>query len=407
MAGLAEAAGARVVGRLVQRREAPDATTYLGKGKVQELKSLAAQTKADAVVFDNDLSPGQVRNLEKAVAVKVLDRSELILDIFATRAQTHEARLAVELAQLEYSMPRLKRMWTHLSRLTAGMGVRGPGEKQLEVDRRLVERRIDDLRAELRQIERRKEREVAARTDLMTVSLVGYTNAGKTSLMNALTDAGRAHPRRPVRHARHAHAALAPARLGAGAAERYGRVHSRPAAPFGRQLQGDAGRGAAGGPAAARGRCRHPDGPGPDRRGVRSAPGDRHPGEGYDPGAEQDRRGRRPGRVDGLLGRYPHAVPISARTGEGLAQLASAVGDALSRGFLDLDVNLAVADGRHMAYLAAHGEVLSKRYQDGRVVVHCRIPRRFSGELEQEGIALEPHSNGQPPPLEPRRGALR
>ena len=124
LAGLAAAAGARVAGRVIQRREAPNATTYLGSGKVEELKCLVDGEDADVVVFDNDLSPAQTRNLEKALGVKVLDRTELILDIFATRAQTHEARLAVELAQLEYARPRLKRMWTHLSRYTAGMGVR-------------------------------------------------------------------------------------------------------------------------------------------------------------------------------------------------------------------------------------------------------------------------------------------
>ena len=123
------------------------------------------------------------------MGVKVLDRTELILDIFATHAQTYEARLAVELAQLEYSLPRLKRMWTHLSRMKLGVGMRGPGEKQLEEDRRLVERRIHDLRSELREIEKRKERQVAARDGHMTVSLVGYTNAGKSTLMNALTEA--------------------------------------------------------------------------------------------------------------------------------------------------------------------------------------------------------------------------
>ncbi len=187
--GLAETAGVRVVGRLTQRREAPDATTYLGKGKVDELKMLAAAKDADLVVFDNDLSPGQTRNLEEAIGLKVLDRTELILDIFASRAQTAQARLAVELAQLEYSMPRLKRMWTHLSRQKKGVGLRGPGETQLEEDRRLVENKIKDLRRQLHAIERRKQREVAARRDLMTVSLIGYTNAGKSTLMNVLTGA--------------------------------------------------------------------------------------------------------------------------------------------------------------------------------------------------------------------------
>lgn len=187
--GLATTAGARVVGTLTQRREAPDVTTYLGSGKVEELQRLAAAADADVVVFDNDLSPAQARNLEQVIGLKVLDRSELILDIFATRAQTYEARLAVELAQLQYSLPRLKRMWTHLSRIKAGIGMRGPGEKQLEVDRRLVEKRIHDLSSELKGIHRRKERQVASRDDRMTVSLVGYTNAGKSTLFNRITGA--------------------------------------------------------------------------------------------------------------------------------------------------------------------------------------------------------------------------
>jgi GTP-binding protein HflX len=168
--GLATTAGSRVVGQLTQRRQSPDVTTYLGKGKVGELKNMAAATDADVILFDNDLSPAQTRNLEEATGVKVLDRSELILDIFASRAQTFQARLAVELAQLQYSLPRLKQMWSHLSRIKMGVGMRGPGEKQLEVDRRLVEKRISELRGELKLIEQRKEREVAARSDRMTVS---------------------------------------------------------------------------------------------------------------------------------------------------------------------------------------------------------------------------------------------
>ncbi|HEX6960708.1 MAG TPA: GTPase HflX, partial [Lacipirellula sp.] len=187
LTGLVETAGAAVVGRLTQKRQAPDAAAYIGQGKVDELKFLVDATEADVVIFDNDLSPAQIRNLEEALKVKVLDRTEVILDIFSSRAQTHEARLAVELAQLEYSLPRLKGMWTHLSRMKMGVGMRGPGEKQLETDRRLAERRIRDLRRDLEVVQRRKEREVAGRRDRSTVSLVGYTNAGKSTLMNALT----------------------------------------------------------------------------------------------------------------------------------------------------------------------------------------------------------------------------
>ena len=152
--GLATTAGTVTVGELLQRRSAPDCTTYLGQGKVAELKGLVASAKADVVIFDNDLNPAQTRNLETELQVKVIDRTELILDIFASNARTHEARLAVELAQLEYSLPRLKRKWTHLSRIKAGIGMRGPGEKQLEVDRRIVRTKIDRLKAELRHVRR-------------------------------------------------------------------------------------------------------------------------------------------------------------------------------------------------------------------------------------------------------------
>ena len=186
---LAMTAGTVVKSGIVQRRQAMHAATAFGKGKVEELATLVEHYEAEVVIFDNDLSPAQTRNLEKAVHAKVIDRTELILDIFASNAQTLESRLAVELAQLEYSLPRLKRMWTHLDRVKMGVGMRGPGEKQLEVDRRLVEKRISDLRKELKVIEKRKERLVASRSDVMTVSLVGYTNAGKSTLMNALTDA--------------------------------------------------------------------------------------------------------------------------------------------------------------------------------------------------------------------------
>ena len=177
LTGLATTAGTTVVGSVVQRREHPDQTTYLGKGKVTELLGLIEMQNADVVLFDNDLNPSQTRNLERALNIKVIDRSELILDIFASKAQTHEARLAVELAQLEYSLPRLKRMWTHLSRQSMGVGMRGPGEKQLEVDKRLAEKRVQDLKAELEKVEKRKAREVASRGDTFTVSLAGYTNA--------------------------------------------------------------------------------------------------------------------------------------------------------------------------------------------------------------------------------------
>src|SRR5579864_8908284 len=188
--GLATTAGARIVGELTQKRQHIVPGTYIGSGKLQELQELVQATDADVVIFDNDLTPAQVRNLEKSLNVKVIDRSELILDIFATRARSTEARMQVELAQLEYALPRLRQMWSHLGRISGGIGARGPGETQLEEDRRLVDLRIRDLKARLVEVQARKEREVRSRREEHTVSLVGYTNAGKSTLMNALTGAG-------------------------------------------------------------------------------------------------------------------------------------------------------------------------------------------------------------------------
>lgn len=190
LAELTRTAGARVVARLYQRAEHPHAGSYFGKGKLQELKQLCEATNANLVVADTDLSPAQVRHMEEQLLLRVVDRSELIIDIFAIHARTQQARLQVELAQLQYQAPRLKRMWTHLSRITGagGIGSRGPGEKQIEVDRRIVRRSIQDLRERLAGIEARRERQ-ARRPGAYAVALVGYTNVGKSTLMRALTGA--------------------------------------------------------------------------------------------------------------------------------------------------------------------------------------------------------------------------
>ena len=153
---LASTAGATVVGSLLQKRNEVIPATYIGSGKVTELTDIVQSTDADVVIFDNDLSPAQVRNLEQATSAKVIDRSELILDIFASRARSVEARLQVELAQLEYSLPRLRKMWTHLSRYKGGIGMRGPGETQLEEDRRLVLLKIRDYKERLATVQSRK-----------------------------------------------------------------------------------------------------------------------------------------------------------------------------------------------------------------------------------------------------------
>ena len=382
--GLADTAGCRAVAKLTQRRERPDSRCYLGRGKVEELRRLVDTLAADVVIFDNDLSPAQTRSLEKSVGVKVIDRTELILDIFASHARTNEARLAVELAQLEYSLPRLKRMWTHLSRMKMGVGMRGPGEKQLEEDRRLVEKRIHDLRSELRRIESRKERQVAARSDHMTVSLVGYTNAGKSTLMNALTGAD-------VKAADQLFATL-DTRTRRWQLPNWGPVLLSDTVGFIRDL---------------------PHGLIASFRATleesRQADLLLHVCDASNPAVldqisavfrvleeigieakdtllvinKVDALATR-GRLESILRRYPNGVPVSARTGEGLSALAAAVSDGLSRSFREVDIETDVSNGRLLAYLAAHGEILSRSYQKSRVMIHCRLPQKYLGRIQQQ-----------------------
>ena len=392
--GLAETAGALVVCGMTQKREKPNITTYLGKGKVDELVTLVEFHAADVVIFDNDLSPAQVRNLEQTLKVKVLDRTELILDIFATHAQTYESRLAVELAQLEYSLPRLKRMWTHLSRLKMGVGMRGPGEKQLEVDRRLVEKRIHELKNDLGKIERRKERQVGSRKGLMTVSLVGYTNAGKSTLMNALTDAkvlaeDKLFATLDTRTRRWHLPSWGPVLL----SDTVGFIRDLPhrlIASFKATLEE-----------------------------TRQADLLLHVADASNPAVMDQIRAVYGvlqelsieekdtllvlNKVDALEDRnlqairrrYPNAVAVSAKTREGFDQLAKTVSDALSRPFLNVDVELPVSNGKILAYLAAHGEILSTQYNEDVMRIHCRVPRKVVGKIqEDESIKVTPHENG-------------
>jgi GTP-binding protein HflX len=395
LAGLVETAGAEIVGRLTQKRVTPDQTTYLGKGKVEQLELMVRATDADAVIFDNNLSPAQTRNLERELGVKVLDRTEVILDIFSTRARTHEARLAVELAQLEYSLPRLKRMWTHLSRIKAGVGMRGPGEKQLETDRRLVERRIVELRGELNRVLRRKEREVAARSDRMTVSLVGYTNAGKSTLLNKVTGSDvlaedKLFATLDTRTRRWQLPNWGPVLL----SDTVGFIRDLPhslVASFKATLE----------------EARQAD----LLLHVADASNPRvqeHIASVYTVLEELHIREKDTilvlnqidaiddhGTLEMLMQRYPAAIPISARTGEGLSRLAAAVSDALTHHFLDVDVELGVSNGRLLAYLSKHGEILSRTYTDDRVSVHCRMPRKYLVPIPPDEARIRIRATGE------------
>jgi GTP-binding protein HflX len=188
---LLRTAGVESAGELVQHRATPDPRTYVGKGKLQELKRLFAEAGAESLLVDDDLDPSQQRRLEDALDARVVDRTQLILDIFAQHARSAEGKLQVELAQLQYNLPRMRGMWRHLERLGGGIGTRGPGESQLETDRRLARRRIGLLRSKLRELERRRAIQRQARRESATpvVALAGYTNAGKSTLLNALTGA--------------------------------------------------------------------------------------------------------------------------------------------------------------------------------------------------------------------------
>ncbi len=189
---LAESAGATVIGSIIQRKSTPDTATYLGKGRLSEAELFCQNQDIDLIICDGELTPSQIRNVENATKVRVVDRTQLILDIFALRAKTSEGKLQVELAQLKYSLPRLTGKGKQLSRLGGGIGTRGPGESKLESDRRHIMRRMHALQEQLNEVEKRRGllRKRREKDGVITVALVGYTNAGKSTLMNALTDAG-------------------------------------------------------------------------------------------------------------------------------------------------------------------------------------------------------------------------
>ena len=385
LAGLAEAAGVRELGRIVQRRRRPEGATYIGSGKLAELKEQVDATDANVVIFDNNLAPSQTKNLETELKVKVLDRTELILDIFASRAQTSEARLAVELAQLEYSMPRLKRMWTHLERQgVGGVGLRGPGEKQLEVDRRLAQKRILDLKSELRLIHQRRQREVAARKTSRTLSLVGYTNAGKSTLINRLTDSDV--------YVKDQLFATLDTRTRRWSLPGWGPVLVSDTVGFIRDLPHHL---------VASFRATLEEANQADLllhvADASSAEVHEQIAAVYtvltDLGIREKDTILVLNKVDALessevlpvlLQKYPNAVPISAKSGTGLELLTARVSETLSKAFFDLTITMPIGNGRLEALLAREGEVLSSKYDETSAVIRCRIPQHVLGQLRRE-----------------------
>jgi GTP-binding protein HflX len=187
---LADTAGANTIFKIMQDKSKPDSAFYIGKGKAEEIAELAELNKINLIIFDDDLTATQVRNLEKMFEKKIIDRSGLILDIFASHARTREAKVQVELAQLQYTLPRLTRAWTHLSKQYGGIGTKGPGETQIETDRRIIRDRIAKLKDKLDKIESQQRTKSSGREDFIKASMVGYTNAGKSTLINLLTGAG-------------------------------------------------------------------------------------------------------------------------------------------------------------------------------------------------------------------------
>jgi GTP-binding protein HflX len=398
--GLATTAGASVVAELTQKRHDVQLATYIGSGKVQELTELVQGHDADVVVFDNDLSPAQARNLEKAIGVKVLDRSELILDIFATRAQTAESRLQVELAQLEYSLPRLKQMWTHLSRQKGGgIGLRGPGETQLESDRRLVGGRIRDLKQKLREVLARKEREVKSRAAEHTVSLVGYTNAGKSHLMNALTKAGV--------YVKNQLFSTLDTRTRQWHIRDWGRVLLSDTVGFIRDLPHHL---------VASFKATLAE--------ARNAKLLLHVVDASSPQAENHIRAVNEvlkelecdqkatilvlNKIDLVADRsalqvleakYPRAVAVSGLTGAGVDRLEDAVMDALASSFADAEIITEAANGRVLAFLNANAEVYRQEFREesNEVVIRCHLPRHLLHHIAGPTVQVRfIERNGQP-----------
>ncbi len=387
--GLATTAGMEVVATLVQVRDRPHPASCLGSGKIDELNQLIKLHDAELVAFDNNLTPAQGKHLEDATETIIVDRNEIILDIFATTARSAEAKLQVELAQLLYFRPRLKRMWTHLERIEGGVGTgRGPGEKQLETDRRLLDKRVAELKRKLRSVEKRRTRTVAQRRDWTTVSLVGYTNAGKSTLMNALTDAGvyvadKLFATLDTRTRSWQLSDLGDVLL----SDTVGFIRDLPhhlVASFKSTLE----------------EARHADlllhvvdvsDPLADQQmktvdSVLDEIGIEHTNSLLvfnKSDACEDRS-----LVDVLRARHENSVVVSAKTGYGLDALTRAVSEKLTGHYVEARIETGVGNGRLHAYLAEHASVTNTEYTDSRVTYECRLPRTIVSRLNGDDTSV-------------------
>jgi GTP-binding protein HflX len=394
LTALAESAGAVVVDRFQQKIKTINPTTYIGKGKADELAERVKRFKADVVIFDNDLSPAQIRELEEIIHIKVLDRSELILDIFATRAKTKQAQLQVELAQLEYTYPRLTGMWSHLDSVAGAggataagvvgaIGTRGPGEQQLEIDRRLVSKRIVDLRRELANIDKRRIREIDARKGMFKICIVGYTNAGKSTLLNALTNAGVLVEDRLFATLDTRTRKWTPAKgVEVLISDTVGFVKNLPhqlVASFKATLE----------EAVNADLLVHViDAANPDvfkqmesvdkvlaEIGCKEAPVLKV--------LNKVDVVRKIGDLEMLQTLFPDAVCISAKTGLGLEQLGEAVSAKYKGGELLLRLLCSQSDGKVQSFLRAHGTIIKEQYLDSSVLIDVRLGQKQLAGLQR------------------------
>jgi len=389
---LADTAGAVVVGELTQQLDRPHPGTYLGKGKLEDLKAMVRDTDASLIIFDDELTPSQGNTVEQTIGTRVVDRAELILDIFATRARSSEAKMQVELAQLEYTLPRLTRMWTHLERFRGGIGMRGPGETQLETDRRLINHRIKLLKERLLHVQQNRAVQRQSRAGVFKASLVGYTNAGKSSILRGMTGSTDVHVEDRL------FATLDPLTREVDLGEN-ARVLLTDTVGFIRKLPHHL-------VASFRATLEE----------TRDADLLLHVVDASHPLWEEQRLvvdqvlldlglHEQPmllvfNKTDLLdeeallqlqervLGLVPSAIFVNTVTDEALDPLRRALRHAVRARRPVAEVWLSPADGRLLAEIHAHGEVLEQRTEGEQLVLRARLPERLRGRLEQAGARI-------------------